>query len=209
MTPTSRIHIEYFYLYLLCVFFAMWIAFYFAFPLTTVRHTYQLPTSGCFNALTSDLWGWEMVKERLFSLFLFLPITGVLMLWSKNRFGFYFHLFTLFCLFVWALVLVGYNIQDIGAANLPPTDPRWNPSNLAHDARYCLVYAGYPNTDYYCYIQTACPSGSAVDPLSLRVNPPYAFRVGMNLFMIAFIVTDWIFSVNTWYRWIQQGENKK
>jgi hypothetical protein len=187
----------------------MWIPFHFAFPLTNVRHTYQLPTAACVNGLTSDLWTWEMVRERLFVLFLFLPISGIIMIWSKNKIGFYYHVFSLFCLFVWAMVLIGYNIQDIGGANLPPDNEHWKPTNLAHDPRYCLFYAGYPGTEYYCFIQTPCTLGGAVDPLSFRVNPMYKFRVGMNLFMVVFIISDWVFSINTWYVWLQTGDAKK
>lgn len=182
------------------LFIAVWLPFRMYLPATMhFRHTYELPAANCVNRLTSDLWSWEWLRETLIVFNLLLPVTGMFMIWSKRKAGWGMHIFVLVCLIVWALVMVGYDIRDVGAANVDPSNERWNPANLATDRQWCLVYGGQPGTDLVCANSGICTAAtSAVGPENLGLNPPFAMRVAFNVILLAFCLADMAFTLGMW-----------
>ena len=193
----ERIKAEVFYWFFAVVFFVAYIVFSFAAPTINVRHSYELPTTACLNQLTSDLWGWEFMQQRFFALFLLIPLSGLFMIWSKRGTGIWAHFFVIFLLLLWGIVILGYDIKHITTANLAPTDVKFNPSNLATDKRFCLVYAGSPGTELLCHITTPC-NATAVDPNSLHVDGTFMWHTAMDALMVCFALTDFVFTLYTW-----------
>lgn len=208
----ARIKAESFYWLLIIAFFAIWIPYRFFIPLSLhVRHTYQLPAAACSNRLTSDRWTWEFVREGLFTIFLLLPLSGMFMIWTRSRTGLWTHVVLVVALLIWGVVMVGYDVEDIRTANLPPNSNQYNPSNLATDNQWCLVYGGQPGTEIVCANTAPCPGAtSAVSFEDLAVDGAFAFRVSFNAFLLCFCLADLIFAVYTWRKvlndWLEPQE---
>lgn len=196
----KRLEAEGFYWLLVLAFLSVGLAYLAFIPQSLqVRHTYELPAANCANRLTSDRWTWEFVREGLFALFWLAPFSGLFLLWSRSRTGFWVHVVVLAALLLWGLVNVGYDIDDIGTANLPPNNPRFNPSNLANDKRWCLVYGGQPGTELVCAITAPCPAAqSTMSFEDLQVDGPFSFRVAVNAFFIVFCFVDVVFTAWTY-----------
>jgi hypothetical protein len=195
----DRTKAETFYWQLVIVFFAFWIPMAAVVQLQMdIRHSYEYPTIGCKNDLTSDRGTWEYIREALIPMFLLVPLSGLFMIWSRSGVGRNTHVVILFIGFVWGISMLGYDIRDIGTANLPPNNDRFNPNNLARDKRYCLYYAGQPGTELICHLTAPCAMGPAVDPLSFKVDGPFAFRVGWLAYILVHIIVDYIFTIGTW-----------
>lgn len=217
----KRVEAESFYWLLVLAFFCIAISYHAFIPQSLqVRHTYEFPVSNCANRLTSDRWTWEFIREGLFVLFWFAPITGLFLIWCRSKTGMWLHIVVLAALLLWGLVNVGYDIENIGTANLPPNDVRYNPSNLANDRQWCLVYGGQPGTELVCAIVAPCPAAtSAVSFEDLHINGPFSFRVAVNAFFTAFCLVDLIFTawlyrniLNAWdaiLNPVEQEEEKK
>lgn len=198
----SRLKAEVYYWLLVIAFFGAWIPYRFFIPLTVqVRHTYEFPVAACSNRLTSDRWTWEFIREGLFPLFLLVPLSGLFMIWTRSKTGLWTHFTVIVCLFVWSVVMMGYDIEDLRTANLPPSAPLYNPSNLATDKRWCLVYGGQPGTELVCAITAPCPAAtSAVSFEDLAIDGPFAFRVSFLALLICFCVGDLVFTFYNWWK---------
>ena len=210
----ALLNAKWFYWGLFIFFVAIWIPYRFALPLSIdFRHTYELPSQQCVNRLTSDRWTWEYVREGMFVLFILVPFTGFFMLDMKSKTGFWVHTICLLSLGVWSIVMVGYDIQAVTTANLPPGDGAWNPTNPANDKQWCLVYAGQPGTELVCANPAPCPNVPPVAYTDLRVDGQFSWRVSFNAFMLLFIIVDFIFTVWTWRRtlnaWDATLQNEK
>lgn len=179
-----------FYAWFCALFLVTWIPFRIFTPLMIqIRHTYQLPAAECLNRLTSDLWTFESVREGLFALYILIPFTLCLMMWTKEAKSWRCHLLVLIILFCWSAVNLGFDINDMVHANVSPNDTRFRAQNLARDSRWCLYYGGQPRTELICANQQIC-TGPAVDPLSFTVNNWFAVRFAFNVVMLAFIIVD-------------------
>lgn len=196
----ARLQAESYYWLLVIAFLGVWIPFRMFIPMTLqVRHTYELPAAACVNRLTSDRWTWEFVREGLFVLYLLMPFSGVFMIWSRSRTGLWTHLVLLFTMFIWGFVMVGYDIESIGTANVSPLSPQYNPTNLATDKRWCLVYGGQPGTDIVCANSGPCTAAvGAVSFEDLHIDGPFTFRVAFNAIMLSFLAADFVFTLWTW-----------
>lgn len=198
----NRIGAESYYWIFIFVFVGIWIPFRLFVPLSVqVRHTYELPSTACVNRLTSDRWSWQFMREALFVLYLLIPVTGAFMIWTRSSTGIWVHVIFLFALSIWAVIMLSYDVVDIRNANVPPSDPDWNPANLATDKRWCLVYAGQPGTDLVCANTGPCmgPGVSAVSFEDLRVDGPFSFRVAFNVILMVLMLGDFVFTLWTWW----------
>lgn len=197
----NRIGAEIYYWAFIFIFMGIWISFRLFIPLSIpVRHTYELPSTNCVSRLTSDRWTWQFMREALFVLYLLIPMTGAFMIWTRSSTGLWVHVFFLFALGIWAIVMMSYDIVDITNANLPPSDEKFDPVNLARDKKWCLVYAGQPGTALICANTAPCmgPHVPAISAEELRVDGPFAFRVAFNVILMVTMVGDAVFTLLSW-----------
>jgi hypothetical protein len=178
--PFSR-----FYVYYIMVFLAVWLPMRYYTPLTfTVRNTYQLPTTACTGTLISDFNTFEAVREGIFEFIIIVPFSMCFMIWTREKIGWYTHIIVIILALLWSITMLIFDIFDIVAANVPPSDPIFRITNLARDNRYCLYYAGQPGTELLCTINSPCGS---VDPSSLMPNGPFTYRFGLNILILVMI----------------------
>lgn len=194
-----------FYAWFCAIFLVAWIPFRVFTPLfINVRHTYQLPAQECVNRLTSDLWTFESIREGLFALYILIPFTLCLMMWTKERTAWRLHLMVLVALFCWSCVNLGFDINDMAHANVSPDSNNFRPQNLARDSRWCLYYGGQPRTELLCANTQLC-TGPAVDPLLFGVDKWFAVRFAMNVMLLGFIIVDF-WSMWSWKNDILQPQ---
>lgn len=175
-----------FYVFFIIIFLCSWFPFRFFTTPGTMRHryTYELPAAACVNELTSDLWTFENVRERLFVLYLLVPFSICLMVWSREKVGWATHLVVVCVGMAWNIVMLGFDIVDLRDAHVAPSDPSFRPQNLARDPQWCLFYAGQPNTALLCANPGLC-GGPAVDPAKFRANQAFLLRFIFNIFLFA------------------------
>ena len=199
----ARRSAELFYWSYVVIFLAAWVVFRFWTPTAMlVRHTYQLPANPGPppGVLISDRWSWRFVREGLYVLFILGPISGLFMLWTRSRFGWGIHLGVLLLLSVWLVVQLVFDAIDLAYANAAPTDPNWDPDNLATDNRWCCVYGGQPGTQNVCANVAPCTPGS-LSANELRYDGTYVLRFAFTLLLFALItVVDTIFTAALWRR---------
>jgi hypothetical protein len=146
-----------------------------------------------------------MWKELLLRLYLIVPVSGLFMIWTREkRNGWGLHLLCLIIMTVILGFVLGYDIRDMIQANLAPTELAWNPSNFATDRQWCLVYGGQPGTELVCANTGPCtpdpPVTSPVTADDLSLDGVFVFRFVFLLFLFGFLIFDWLFSTVTWYR---------
>ena len=182
-----------FYAFFITIFLIIWCVFRYFTPLALrVRHTYELPAAACVNALTSDMWSFEAVREGLMVLYIFIPFSICLMIWSREKVAWGTHLFVVVVAMCWGIVNFGFDINDLQHANVSPDNVNFRPENLARDARWCLIHGGQNNTALICANSVVPCSGPAVDPNDFRPSGPFIMRFVFNILIIAFgIVAVW------------------
>lgn len=191
-----------FYAFYIVTFVLMWCFFRYYTPLALrVRHTYELPSAACLNELTSDLWTFEAVREGLFVLFILLPFSICLMVWSREKVGWGTHVFVTLLLMAWSVVNLAFDINDLRYANVGPNDTNFKAVNLARDPRWCLVHGGQPSTELICSNVNVPCAGPAVDPDSFGPDTRFLLRFIFNILLIgAGIVALWTATV--WRRFV-------
>lgn len=175
-----------FYVYWIVVWLVLWMPLRYWSPVRVTRNTYQLPSSGCTNTLTSDLDTFEAVREGLFVLFILVPFSLIYMLWMNERRA---HIVVLFLAFIWSVTMFACDISDMAYANAPPNDPNFKIPNFARDNRWCLYWGGQPGTALLCANNGPC-SGSPVDPETFGINGPFLVRFVLNLFILLMIIMN-------------------
>lgn len=180
---------ERFYWYFVVIVIAAWIVFRFWWPSAALfRHTYQLPQATP-GVLVSDYWSWAFFREALLPLFLLVPFTGMYMIFAKHQISVTAHWVIALLVAIWLVIVMSYDIVDLQGANVPPSDIRFDPGNLARDKRWCCVYGGQPGTSLLCYINAGtCFPGVGVN--ELHVDGSFVFRFVCNLFFIAVCIFD-------------------
>jgi len=201
-----------FYAFFIVTFLLTWIVFRYFTPLQiNIRHTYELPAAACVNQLTSDYWTFEAVREGLMVLYILIPFSICLMIWSRETVGWGAHLAVVLVAMAWSIVLFGFDINDLKHANVDPTDINFRPENLARDPRWCLVHGGQPGTELVCANSGVC-MGPAVDPNTFKANTPFLLRFIFNILLFAICVVA-LWSAVVWRRTVlskqQQQQQKK
>lgn len=195
---TNALKLTRLYAVYIITFLCVWCFFRYYTPLALrVRHTYELPANACVNELTSDMGSFEAVREGLFVLFILLPFSICLMIWSREVVAWAAHVFTTVVLLAWSIVNLGFDINDLKHANVPPTDTNFRAANLARDPRWCLYHGGQPLTELICAnVNTPC-AGPAVDPDAFRPDTRFLLRFAFNILLIAaglfalYVATVW------------------
>lgn len=199
---TSAQSLTRFYAFYIVTFLGIWCFFRYYTPLSLrVRHTYEFPANACVNELTSDLWTFEAVREGLFVLFILLPFSICLMIWSREKVGWGAHVFLTVVLLAWSIVNLAFDINDLKYANVPPSDTNFRAANLARDPRWCLFHGGQPSTELVCANVNVPCAGPAVDPDAFRPDTRFLLRFVFNILLIgAGIVALWTATV--WKRYV-------
>ena len=196
---SNAFQLQRYYVILIIIWIGIWIALRYYCPLELrIRHTYQLPSTACTGTLVSDFDSWNSVREGLMELYILAPFAAVFMLWTRERIGFGLNLAAVFIGLVWGTVNFGYDINDIVYGQVAPTNPYFDPTNLARDNRWCLYYAGQPNTQLICSNTGPC---GVVDVNTLQTNGPFVWRFVFNLLMVGWIALSLWISI-LWYRYV-------
>lgn len=172
-----------------------------------IRHSYEYPTGGnCTGELISDRWSFEASREALMSLHLIIPFSICFMMWSREKVAWGLHIVLTIVMFCWSVITLGFDLSDMGSANVDPSDVNFRPENLARDRRWCLYYGGQPNTQTLCANQAPC-SGDPVDPGTFGINGPFLWRFIFNIIICAMLLVN-IFTVWSWRTMIHSGAKR-
>lgn len=191
--PSNYLNLTRFYAFYIVTFLLIWCVFRYYTPLALrIRHTYELPAAACVNELTSDVWTFEAVREGLFVLYILVPFSICLMIWSREKVGWGAHLGVVLVGLAWSVVNLGFDINDLKHANVDPNDPNFRPANLARDPRWCLFHGGQPSTALVCANVNVPCAGPAVDPNDFGPDTRFVLRFVFNILLIgAGVVALW------------------
>ena len=154
-----------------------------------VLHTYQLPTATP-GFLKSLRWTYNFIRELTLVLYLFAPITGIIMLINKTRTSQGVHITVLLLLIAWSLVMFATDITLMNNANLEPDHVNFDPTNLASDQRWCCVYGGTPGTEFLCSVdKNNCPPTASSQ---LLIDGIFIMRFIVNILFCMMMVHDFI-----------------
>jgi len=153
------------------------------------RHTYQLPVDSP-GVLVSDRWTFQYVREWLFFLYLLMLISGPFMRLSKTKEGVGIHIFVLVLLMIFCILTVGADTITLRSANVGPSDPSFDPANLATDNRWCCVHGGSPGTELVCANNRTVAECPAISENELRSDSVFVLRFALNLILGGMIAYD-------------------
>jgi len=193
MSIERRKAAEVWYWLLVLLFLLLFVPFRFYWPSADLyRDTYQLPV-GSPGAHTTDIWNWRFVIEGIYAFTPLIVLSGLFMIWTRNKTGQYTHTFFLFVFLIWFTYMLVNDIIYLNYANVAPEETGWIPDNPATDRRWCCVYGEHLGTEYVCANTVAC----AVP--DLHVEPKFIFRFVCNILLMAYILfADMTFTFFVW-----------
>lgn len=128
------------------------------------------------------------------------PLSICLMVFTREQVGFWQHVAIMFIVGAWGILMFGYDIPTLMYANVPPSDPNFQLTNMARSPQWCLYYGGQPGTEYLCTFVGNC-TGAAVDPQTLGVYWFFMIRVVLNALLVLLLVVD-LGYMGIWYKLI-------
>jgi len=157
-----------------------------------VRHTYQLPVTSP-GVLVSDRWTWPFIREWIMCIYWLIPLSGLFMMMTRTKTGYKLHMFILFILFIWWVLLLLSDIRVLTRSKLPPNHVDFSSTNLARDNRWCCVYGGQPGTELVCCVNAmavaACPP---MGPNQLLWDGVFQMRFWLHAAIVLFLVFDFM-----------------
>ena len=163
-----------------------------------VTHTYVLPSAGCTGRLTSNRGDFQTIRECLLVVaYLIFPWTLALMIYTRERIGWIFHVLVGLVVFVWLAINFIYDLSDITSANVAPDDPNFRFVNYARSDDWCILYGGQPGTQLLCTNIAPC-AGPGVLVENLKPNNDFLFRFGINAFYTLFTLMILFYSAFQW-----------
>lgn len=163
-------------------------------PLTQpITHTYGYPSAACVNQLTSDRGSFEAVRVSIWLAFYsFVPWSIVVMIWSKEKAGWTFHLVYIVLMVCYGILMFAADIVYMTSANVGPDSPYFKTTNFARDPKWCNLFAGQPGTSTIC-----CNTGPCLGPgvliENLQIAWPYVVRFSANVFLTLLMCVDFWF----------------